>query len=86
MKSSVCLNGTDLLAFVNRQAVSSYVITGFPPRGGGGSPSEAVLPNEIWSENNRKISITVDFVPSLKNNLEESQCIISSVRAARPWL
>ena len=45
--------------------------SGFLPQGGIAPetvcPPQRLLPPEIWSENNRKISITIDFAPSGKN-------------------
>ena len=59
----------------NRLLIVSYltvvvkvliVYVGFLPRGGGGAeavslPPQVLLPPEIWSENNRKVSITKKF-------------------------
>ena len=53
-----------------------------PQRGRGDAPLPGAVcplggfsPSQIWSENNRKISITIDFVPGEKI-LEESQDLV----------
>ena len=61
--------------------------TGFLPPGAEGTSSlcpEAVCPSpervppKIWSENNRKISTTIDLPPP-ENFLEESQSLVTKV-------
>ena len=56
--------------------VARIVKPGFLPQGGGGlrqSPSpQRLLPPEIWSENNTKICITIDFPPE-KNSWKKAR-------------
>ena len=65
---------------------------GFLPQGGGAPPQEVppseafALPKKIWSENNRKISITInpDDKNSWKGGAKSFKCVLLSLCSRKP--